>query len=103
MAAAERKIPDESTIMRLFVYAVFVTSTVTLILAVAIGSAHWLAPLVGVLVTIWPTCLFYLREQERVENRTAQRQALGAHSGGGFDFTEDDDDPTRPPTPRERP
>lgn len=102
MAAAERKIPNESTIMRLFVYAVFVTSTVTLILAVAIGSSHWLAPLVGVLVTIWPTCLFYLREQERQENRDTQATAMGVRSGGGFDFTEDDDDPTRPPTPRER-
>lgn len=101
MAAAERKIPNESTIMRMFVYAVFMTSTITLILAVAVGSAHWLAPLVGVLVTIWPTCLFYLREQERQENRATQATALGAR-GGGFDFTEDDDDPTRPPIPRER-
>lgn len=98
--AAARKIPNESQVMRLFVYAVFVTSTVTLILAVAIGSTHWLAPLVGVLVTIWPTILFYLREQERQENQAVVKQANDARSGGGFDFTEDDDDPTRPPTPK---
>ena len=99
MAAQQRKIPNESLALRLFVYGVFVTGTITLILAVAVGSSHWLAPLVAVVVTIWPTILFYLREQERQENLSTVKTANAARSGD-FDF--DDDDPTQPPRERTR-
>lgn len=95
----------ESTALRLFVYAVFMTSTIMLIFSVAVGSSHWLAPLVGVLVTIWPMILFYLREQERQDNRETVEMNLRAQSGesGGWDLDDNDGgDPTVPPAPRER-
>lgn len=87
---AKRKAPDVDTGMRYFVYAVFVGSTVLLLFAAASGNGYWLAPGLGVIVSIGPTIVWYLREQERRENAEIRREAH-QQSGGGFAFADDED------------
>lgn len=98
MADQKRKGVSETAVIRWFCYLGFMSCSIVLIAALSIGWAWW-PPLVGTIVYGIPALSMYRQEEQRRENLAVVNRAQRIRSGG-FDFSEDDDDPTTPPSPK---
>lgn len=100
-APEKRKRLSESSVVRLWCYALFGVSSLMLMFSLSAGW-NWRAWLVGTLIYGAFSLAMYRQEEHRKENLAVVRGAQASRAGT-YDFSDDDeDDPTTPPQQRTR-